>query len=121
VAERVDAHTPKLAVHQVALLRMVALLLAAGDTNRSRDITDLLERAPKILRPGARPALTLAQACRPDAERDITRLSNEQLTQLEALDAVMAGRACPLPSPRMEAALGLVLHLYSAAELDVAW
>jgi hypothetical protein len=120
IAERTDERTPRLAVHQVALLRMVALLLASGDTSRSRDITDLLEKAPSIVRAGARPAPRLQDICKADAERDITRLSNEQLAQLEVLDAVMAGRACPLPSPRMESALALAWYLDGAAEVDPA-
>jgi hypothetical protein len=113
IAERTDGRT-KLAVHHVALLRMAALLMASGDTSKARDITDLLERAPSIVRPGAIPPPTLAQVCRDDAELDVTRLSNAQLVTLEELHAVMAGRACPLPSPRQEGCLALVWLLDEA-------
>jgi hypothetical protein len=110
-AERVDSTKPKLSVSERALLNMAATLLAAGDPSKAREVSDLLDRAPRVCRPGAAPEPRLADVCRADAERDITRLSNEQLAQLEVLDAVMAGRACAVASPGLEAALALASHV----------
>jgi hypothetical protein len=120
IAERTDPQRPKLAVHQIALLRMVALLLASGDTSRARDVNDLLERAPSIVSPGRTPEPTLQQVCQPDAELDITRLSNEQLVMLETLEATMSGRALPIKSMRMENALALTWLLDAGGEPDIA-
>jgi hypothetical protein len=125
VAERVDARArPALAIHELALLRKVAVLLASDDAGNAYHISALLDRAPSIVSPGARPQPTLAQVCRDDAPLDIELLSNEQLVQLEGLEAVMSGRASPIRSPRQEALLALTWLLDEAArvggEPDVA-
>jgi hypothetical protein len=119
VAERVDAHTPTLAIHQIALLQKAAILMTSDTAGDVKDLIELLKLAPKILRPGARPTPTLAQACRPDAVWDLSGLSNQQLYDLELIAATAQSRACPLPSPRHEALLDLVVHLDADVEPDM--
>jgi hypothetical protein len=119
VAERTDSTKPNLSVADTALLHMAAQLLAAGDPTKARDVTELLDRSPKVIRPGAKPEPTLAQACKPDAPWNLSRLSNQQLLDLEVIASVAQGRACTLPSPRMEAILDLALHLDGAGEPDL--
>jgi hypothetical protein len=119
VAERTDAHTPTLAIHQIALLHKAAILMTSGTADDVKDLTTLLSLAPKVIRPGARPTPTLVQACKPDAPWDLSRLSNQQLLDLEIIAATAQGRACPLRSPRLEAILDLTTHLDGAGEPDV--
>jgi hypothetical protein len=114
ISERTDDHRPQLAVHEVALLRMAALILASGDTGKAREVSDLLERAPRITNPGRKPPPSLRQVCADDAQLDISRLSNADLVELERLHAVMAGRAVPLPNERIESALALAWLLDGA-------
>jgi hypothetical protein len=109
-AERTDEHT-KLAVHERALLRLAAILLASGDASKARDVSDLLTRAPAIIRRGARPVPTMAQLSKPDRPWDLELLSNEQLGQFENIAAVAQQRACAVPDPRTENALWLALHV----------
>jgi hypothetical protein len=119
VAERTDAQTPTLALHQIALLHKAAILMTSGTADDVKDLNTLLSLAPKILRPGARPTPTLAQACRSDAPWDLSRLSNQQLLDLEIIASVAQGRACPLPTARHEALLDLVVHLDGDGAVDV--
>jgi hypothetical protein len=120
VAERTDAQTPTLAIHQIALLHKAAILMTSGTADDVKDLTTLLSLAPKVIRPGARPTPTLVQACKPDAPWDLSRLSNQQLLDLEIIAATAQGRACPLPSPRHEALLDLLVHLDGEGDVDVA-
>jgi hypothetical protein len=109
-AERTGPQKPVLAVHELALLRRVAHMLAT-DSGDARDIASLLELAPRIISPGARPAPKLEAVCAPDAPWDLERLSTQQVLDLETISATAQGRACALPSKRMEATLALALHL----------
>src|SRR5437868_724284 len=119
LAERVDANTPELTVSQKALLHMAAQLMAIRDPAKAGVLTDLLERAPRVLRAGARPAPTLQDVCRADAPWDLTRLSHQQLTHLEEISATAQGRACPVASPRLEAGLALTAHLDADTDVDM--
>jgi hypothetical protein len=119
VAERTDAQTPTLALHQIALLHKAAILMTSGTADDVKDLTTLLSLAPKVIRPGARPAPTLAQVCKPDRLWDLSLISHQQLHDLENICAVAQGRACPVPSPRLEALLDLALHLDGEGEVDV--
>jgi hypothetical protein len=109
-AERVGPQQRRLAHHHKALLRKAAILMASDDAGTARDLVALLDAAPRIISPGAKPAPRLQDLER-GAEWDLERLSAEQLVDLEAIAATATGAACPLPSPRMEAALALVSHL----------
>jgi hypothetical protein len=101
------------------LLHKAAILMTSGTADDVKDLNTLLSLAPKVIRPGARPTPTLAQACRSDAPWDLARLSNQQLLDLETIAAVAQGRACPLPSPRHEALLDLLVHLDGEGDVDV--
>jgi hypothetical protein len=107
IAEREDDRT-RLNAAQLGIVRHLARLTISDDPRDAKILTDLLPLAPSVISPGRLPPLTLEQVTRDDAPLDITRLSNEQLVQLEGLEAVMCGRACPVKSPRHESALALV-------------
>ncbi len=111
VAERTGPQQPKLAVHQLALLRKAALLMASDSASDARDLVALLEHAPSVVSPGRKPEPTLAQITTPEAPWDLERLSNEQVFALEDIAAVAQGRSCAIERPRLEAALALVAHL----------
>lgn len=117
-AERIGPNRPALAVHERALLHRAAHLLATG-TGDAKDIATLLQLAPSIVSPGAKPAPTLQDVCRADAPWDLTRLSHQQLTQLEEISATAQGRASPVSSPRLEAALALTAHLDADVAVDM--
>jgi hypothetical protein len=108
VAERVDARRPALAIHELAILRKVSLLLASDDVANAHHIAALLDKAPGVTNPGARPAETLAEVCAPDRPLAVELLSNEMLLQAENIEATMSGRAVPIKNPRVESALALV-------------
>jgi hypothetical protein len=118
-AERVDDARPRLSVADTALLRMAAHLLAIGDPAKAREVSDLLDRAPRVVRPGAAPAPRLQDVCKPDCEWDLSRLSNAQLLDLESICACAQGRSSPLRSPRHEALLDLVMHLDGDGAVDL--
>src|SRR5262245_14794670 len=103
-AERTGPQQPALAVHQKALLRKAAILMASDSATDARDLVALLEHAPAVVRPGAVPEKTLAEVCKADAPWDLARLSNEQVLQLENIQATAVGAACALPNERTEAA-----------------
>jgi hypothetical protein len=114
IAERVGQSKPVLAVHEVALLRKVAYLLASDGAGDAKDIATLLDLAPKIINPGAKPQPSLTELCKPGREWDLERLSTEQLLVLEDICEVAQGRACVVKSERMEACQRLALCLDGA-------
>jgi len=120
VAERTSAQTPTLAIHQLALLRKVAHMLAADDAGSARDVIGLLEAAPPVILPGRKPEPTLEQLARDDRPIDVTLLTNEQIGWLEECVAVGTGRSCPMVNERREACLALSDHL-DVGEVDVSW
>jgi hypothetical protein len=119
IAERVDATRPKLSVSEVALLRKASLLMASDATDDAKDLIELLRLAPKVCRAGARPEPRLQDICRPDVEWDLGALSNAQLLELENAASVACGRGSPVRSARMEALIGLTIHLDSDAPVDL--